>query len=260
MPMFPATQAAFTRALLDPGLAPPPNLRASSASATVTRFNVYRNNVVAGLINALRARFPAVERIVGEDLFAVAARLFVAVHPPRSRLLMTYGDGFAEFLAGFEPLADLPYVPDVARLEAARTRAYHAADAMPLDAQLLRSIAPDRLWNARLSFHSSFELVRSRYPIVTIWAMNADEAELAPVDFDRAEDALVIRPEHDVQVRALPLGGAAFLLRLHADLALGPAAEGAMSEAPDFDLIRNLAGLIGSGVVTQIRFDHATEA
>ncbi len=132
------------------------------------------------------------------------ARVFVTAHPPRSPLLMTYGDDFPDFIAGFEPAAELPYLADVARLEAARTRAYHAADAEPVDPNLLRSIAPEALGGMRFVLHPSAEVVRSRHPIVTIWAMNAGEAELGPIEDWRREDALVARPHLDVEVRALP--------------------------------------------------------
>ncbi len=86
----------------------------------------------SSLIDALRTKFPATERIVGEEFFRAMARVFVIAHPPRSKILHTYGDDFGDFIAAFEPAAELAYLADVARLEAARTRAYHAADATPL--------------------------------------------------------------------------------------------------------------------------------
>ena len=41
-------------------------------------------------------------------------------HPPTSPVLTEYGDGFADWIAGFEPAAALPYLADMARLERAR--------------------------------------------------------------------------------------------------------------------------------------------
>ena len=130
--MFAPLQNAFAAALLDPDQPVPSGLISHSATAPVKRFAVYRNNVVASLVKALRARFPAVERIVGEEFFAGMARIYVTTHPPRSRLLVQYGDDFADFVEQFPPAAELRYLPDVARLETARTRAHHAADAAPL--------------------------------------------------------------------------------------------------------------------------------
>ena len=76
----------------------------------------------------------------------------------------------------------MPYLADVARLEAARTRAYHAADATPLDAADFGGIAPDTIGSLQVTLHPSLEILRSRHPVVTIWSMNAGETELAPVD------------------------------------------------------------------------------
>src|ERR1700737_734497 len=122
----------FARALRDPDLVVPRGVTSHNSDAPRERFAVYRNNVMVGLVGALEARFPATRKIVGEDFFKGAAQLFAATQPPRSPLMMFYGDAFPAFLAGFEPAREVPYLADVARLEAARTRACHAADAKPL--------------------------------------------------------------------------------------------------------------------------------
>ncbi len=187
---------------------------------------------------------------MGDEFFAAMARVYVTAHPPTSKILHTYGDDFGDFVAAFEPAAELAYLPDVARLEAARTRAYHAADAKPLGPNDFAGIDPQAIGSLRLALHPSLQLVRSRHPVVTIWAMNAGEAELGPVDFDVSEDALVLRPDLAVVVRTLPPGGAAFLLALSAGAPLAEAAEAALANDPRFDLAVNLAGLIGSGGIT----------
>jgi hypothetical protein len=79
--------------------------------------------------------------------------------------------------------------------------------------------------------------------------MNSGEQELAPIENWRGEDALISRPYLEVGVRALPPGGAAFVLALAAGRPLGEAAEVALADDPDFDLTGNLAGLIGWGLV-----------
>jgi hypothetical protein len=245
-------QTLFADALLDADRPIPRGIMVHNAAVPARRFAVYRNNVVTGLVKALRSRFPVVEKIVGEEYFAAMARLFLTAQPPRSPLLATYGDGFPAFVAAFEPARELPYLADVARLEAARTRAYHAADATPLGAERFATLDSGVAGDIRIDMHPSIEIVRSHYPIVTIWAMNSGEQALAPIENWRGEDALVARPYLDVQVRALPPGGAAFLLALAAGRPLGEATEAALADHPDFDLTGNLAGLIGSGLVRDI--------
>ena len=94
------------------------------------RFAVYKNNVYARLVDALRDPFPAVERLVGEEFFRYAAVQYIAVTPPRSPTLLGYGKDFARFLEEFPPAQDIPYLSDVADLEFRYLEAYHAADAV----------------------------------------------------------------------------------------------------------------------------------
>jgi hypothetical protein len=255
--MFAAVQSDFARALLDPDLPLPESVTAHTGRRPQKRFAVYRNNVIVGLINALRAKFPATERIVGEDFFAAMARIFVTAHPPRSKILHGYGDDFGDFIATFEPAAGLPYLADVARLEVARTRAYHAADAGPLGPDDFANITPDAAGSLRLTLHPSLQLLRSRHPVVTIWAMNAGEMELGAVDDHVAEDALVLRPHLAVTVQSLPPGGAAFLEALADGFTLAEAAERATTDDARFDLTANLAGAIGSGAAVAFALPSA---
>jgi hypothetical protein len=249
-----ATQSDFAGALLDSDIPVPAGLTSHTARRPEKRFAVYRNNVVVGLIEALRTKFPATERIVGEEFFRAMARVFATAHPPRSKILHTYGDDFADFIAAFEPAADLAYLADVARLEAARTRAYHAADADPLAPADFTDVATDRIALLRLTLHPSLQILRSCHPVVTIWSMNAGERELGPIQDYSPEDALILRPQFDVTVRLLPPGGAAFIETLRQGRTLAEAAEQALAADLRFDLAGNLAGLIGSGAVTAVAF------
>ena len=241
-------QSDFADALRNPDLAVPQGVTSHSSDTPRERFAVYRNNVMVGLAGALEARFPATRKIVGEDFFKGAAKLFAATQPPRSPLMMFYGDEFPAFLADFEPARDVPYLADVARLEAARTRAYHAADAKPLTPAALVGGLPDALAAMRFDLHPSVEIVASNYPIVTIWAMNSGEIDLAPITDWRGEDALVSRPRFDVEVRRLPPGGKTFLQNLAAKSPLGEAAAAALAGNPSFDLAANLAALAGLAI------------
>ena len=250
--MFAPTQDAFAAALLNADLPVPAALTTQGATIPAKRFAVYRNNVVVGLVDALAKRFPATGRLVGEEFFRAMARLYVNAHPPCSPVLMFYGDGFPGFIASFGPAAELIYLADVARLEAARTHAYHAPDAEPVDPTELNALDRDALADLRIVPHPSAQIVRSRHPIVTIWAMNSGGNRVGPIEDWRGEDALVVRPRLDVEVRSLPPGGAAFLSALFTSNTLSAAIEAAELECADFDIVANLAGLIAGGVVHKV--------
>src|SRR5882724_3945962 len=97
------------------------------------RLSIYRNTSVSTLTTALRLTYPAVQKLVGDEFFEGAARVFIEGHPALSPWLDQYGQGFCAFLAEFPPASSLPYLPDVAELQWAVSRALHAPDAIPID-------------------------------------------------------------------------------------------------------------------------------
>lgn len=238
-------QRDFAAAILDPARPIPFGLIGPDGAPSARRFAVYRNNVVAGLIETLSAAFPAVRRIVGDEFFRAMARIYVADHSPESPIMLDYGAGFPDFIERFEPAATLPYLADVARIERAWTEAYHAAEASPLDPAALARFAPGELPALRLRLHPSVRLVRSRFPAMTIWRMNVGDGVPAPVDLDAGgEDVLIARPDAEVEVRLLPEGGAVFVSALNDGRTVLQATEAAFAADSRFDLAANLAGLL----------------
>jgi len=249
----------FAAALLDPKRAVPPDLVGPDGEPTAKRFAIYRNNVVVGLIEALQANYPAVCRIVGQEFFRAMARAYVVAEPPSSRILLDYGVDFPNFIAGFGPAAPLPYLPDVARIERAWTESCHACDAAPLAAEALAAIPHDCVASARLTLHPSLRVITCRFPALTIWRMNVDDGVPRPVDLESGgENALIIRPQGDVQVRSLSAGVAEFLAALAGGRNLSDAARSAMGAAPLFDLAANIAALIDAGAFVSCSFTEST--
>ncbi|MDX8512726.1 HvfC/BufC N-terminal domain-containing protein [Mesorhizobium captivum] len=241
-------QQDFAMALLDAARATPPGIVGPDGLPSPRRFAVYRNNVVAGLIETLKENYPAVHRIVGDEFFRAMAGQFATTHPPRSPIMLGYGTGFPEFIDGFEPVATLPYLADVARIERAWIEAYHATDAEPLTAADLLAIDQDRLAQVRLALHPSLRVTQSQLPALTIWRMNIAGGEPAVVDLDAGgEDALIIRPGAEVRVHQIPVGAAALVRSLGAGRPVVAAAIAALEVTVHFDLSAALAGLIEAG-------------
>ena len=94
----PVTQELFRARLLDAAHPVPAGLIDGAGRPAGRRYAVYRNNVAVSLRTALETGFPAVKSLLGDEAFAYAAGRFLRQAPPRSPLLMRYGDGFPEFL------------------------------------------------------------------------------------------------------------------------------------------------------------------
>ena len=154
-------QDDFAEALLSTTTPVPSCVKGAGVHRADRRFAVYRNNVAASLIEALAARFPVVKRLVGEEFFNAMAHAYVLREPPFSPLLIHYGETFPAFIEAFDAARPLPYLGDVARIELARGRAYHAADADPLPRQAFAGLPKDRIGDQRVALHPS---VRSSLP------------------------------------------------------------------------------------------------
>ncbi len=251
-------QRGFAAALIDPALPAPAGLVGPDGKPSSRRFAVYRNNVIVGLTQTLRDAYPAVHRIVGSEFFHALARAYVVGDLPRSPMLFDYGAGLPDFIGRFEPASVLPYLADVARIERAWIEAYHSADASPIDPSAFSEIDPDLLPEISLVLHPSVRVVRSRFPALTIWQMNVEGGVSCRVDLAAGgEDALVLRPEAEVEVRSIPKSSPDFILALSSGRSVLAACERALVAYPSFDLAANLMDLIQVGAV--IGFGTARE-
>ena len=229
MPSLLEAQRAFAAALGDPSAGP-------------ARMEVYRGNIHGNRQSALAGAYPVVRMIVGAAYFELLADAYGAAHPSVSGDLHEYGGALARFLESYEDAADLPYLPDVARLEWLVHRAYYAADPVPFD--------PSRPTEARLA--PACALLAAEWPVARIWHAHQEGGEPAAVDLSAsAERVLVYRPGWRVEVCALDPGDNCFLGRLTAGASLGEALEAAVHADSTFDPRAALAAWVQTGVITR---------
>ena len=240
-------QTAFAAAVLNPAAAIPAGVVDSMGRPAHKRFSVYRNNVAAGLTRAMEASFPVIRKLVGAEFFAATAVEFALKHPPKSQMLMRYGDEFAGFLQTFPPVAHLGYLPDMARLEQAMRDSYHAADASAMPADALAALSEAEFLASKLILAPSLRLIASRWPICAIWRANMENGP-APVAI--GEDVIILRLAFDPRPQVLPAGGAGFL---HAIMA-GETVGRALGKAdPLFDLTAVLSVLLAGEAIVGLK-------
>ncbi|WP_164659949.1 DNA-binding domain-containing protein [Tropicibacter sp. Alg240-R139] len=240
------TQDQFRAALLDSSQAVPDGLLDAKDGPAGRRFNVYRNNVAVSLTEAMHQAFPVITKLLGVQNMDGLAGIFLRQHPPSSPLMMHYGEAFPEFLAEMQQLSHLGYLPDVARLELALRRSYHAADSTPISPEEL-AIEPEVLMGATLEFAPATHLIRSQWPIGSIWTFNTVDGSPKPQSV--AEDVLITRVEFDPEPHVLPAGGADWIEALLAGQTIGEAHEIAEGLSPGFDLGATLALLLQGGAI-----------
>jgi hypothetical protein len=245
-----ALQSVMVHALL--GEATPP-----AQVRDAVRFAIHRNNVFVALIEALRATYPATERLVGERFFRAAARVFTADNRPSSPVLAEYGEGFPAFLENFDPVRELPYLGGVARLEWLRNLAFHAPDRPALTPEELAAAPAGRAGELAFAFHPSAGLLASPYPIVTIWEINArqsgeDDGEGLTIGPETpGEAALVVRRDLDILALRLDRAEHAAISALMEGRSL---LEAFAAAPPGLSFAGVLARLLSAGALSSFRF------
>lgn len=202
---------AFLAALYDPQMQVPHGLTHPKSGDAKSRFAIYRNNVIYGLMQNLRDGFPLLLELLGDATFDELAAAYARAHPPRSPLMFAYGAGLPDFIDAFTPLAELPYAGDVARLDLAMRRASQAGDHVAIAADILSKTENA---GARLNLAPTLTLLRSDWPIHELYLF-LNEAIATPPDMRVAQDLLIYRRQSGgVSLELLPAGGVAFLAAL----------------------------------------------
>lgn len=244
MPDLASFQGELARAIRDPDYNP--------AGLSAAGLSVYRNTVAKGLVDVLRASFPSVERIVGEEWFSACARVFVRDHEPDCPVLATWGADFPGFLRTFEPAADVPYLADVAQVDSLWTRSHFAPDGLSMDPGQLQALDQDRLLGLSLSLHPSTRIAWFDAPVATLWRLNRPPAPLPgrggfSVDW-RPEGIALCRPRGEVVAITLSAWQFAFLEACRAGRSFGEAMS-AGSDGDGGDIDPNALGeLLAAGL------------
>jgi len=211
-------------------------------------FAVYRNGVMKNAIDALQANYPAVVRLVGEEWFRAAAAVHVRASPPRCPVLVEYGEDFADFLARFEPAAELPYLCEVARLDRMWTEAHIGEDAATLDAACIVAASPEQLAQKVLRPHPCARWAWfPTAPIYSLWSRNRSAEDDLDALAWTGEGVLIGRPTQDVRWQPMDLAGCAFLDRCAAGEALASATGAALDVDPHADLAGLMSKLLAAG-------------
>jgi hypothetical protein len=254
------TQKAFANALRGGAAAAVPSSHFLGDEELIERrLALYRGNVLSAVRKALVAAYPVSREVVGDEFFEALTRRYWQESPSKSGDLHDYGATFASFVADFEHTRDLPYLPDLMRVEWSVHRAYGAADAPGLKPQALAAVTAENQGALRLSLVPGTALVRSKYPVVQIWSIHQPgyAGEFA-VDWEQAQRALIARVGQRVAVTAVSAASFAFFEALERRLVLQEALAYVQNEAPDADLAQVVTEAIARGPLAALSYGDAT--
>ncbi|MBX2809681.1 MAG: putative DNA-binding domain-containing protein [Cellvibrionaceae bacterium] len=228
-------QDDYTRSLFE-GLSPAlaDTFTSTDRKQQQQRFAVYQNNVMHSLSQALADLYPVVKQLVGDDFFKAMAGVFIRQHPPKQAAMVFFGNDFPEFLRHFEHAQALPYLADMAELELARHRAYHAADRPSLDGAALRQLSPEVFEQSSVQLHPSVQLISSRFAVFTLWQAHQQTAAQPhaqeKITINEPEQVMVVRQNYALTLFAIDAGSYCFWQQLQAGNTIQQAAATATAQ------------------------------
>ena len=255
MPSLREVQTGLARALTDASAVEVLPWVDGAGLGPVRRLQLYRNNARATLAGALADVYPVVRRLVGDRFFRQVADRYAREVPSGSGDLHAFGDAFPELLEALAETRELPYLPDVARLEWACHEVLYGADHGPLAPASLAWV-PESQWGLlRFRLHPASRIMASPYPALRIWQVNQDGwGGAATVDLaEGASQVLVVRPRREVELWPLSPGEHALVGALSEGCTLLHAMDGALSVEPSIDGSGSLTRLVAGGAIVEAR-------
>ncbi|MHB1246671.1 MAG: HvfC/BufC family peptide modification chaperone [Sulfuriferula sp.] len=222
------------------------------------RADIYRNNTFSNLRNTLESTYPVIVKLVGVEFFRHAAQEYILQYPSVSGDLHLFGEVFGAFLASFPPVEQLPYLPDVARLEWLCHKAYFAADHTPLALDRLMQVPPTRYVDLQFKLNPACTLFESAFPADRIWQINQDQytGEQSLDLSSGGATALVTRVMYRVTVSRMARSEWCALQALSTGLTFATACDVALRIDPEFDLVSTLHRWVNDSIL--VDFSLAT--
>jgi Putative DNA-binding domain len=199
----------------------------------------YQANATASAQRSLKAAYPVISQLIGEDAFTHLAHDLWAQYPPICGDLGQWGDTLAGFIAGISALEGEPYLSDVAKTEWALHKASIAAD-LTTDFASFSLLAERDPSTLSLQLAPGTVLIRSEFPVASIMTAHlyaAPSLEEVGQKLRQAmpENALVSRNGLRPTVSSCMLKEANFISQILAGKSLLSALENATETDSDSD-------------------------
>ncbi len=255
MPALRELQYRFGAAIRDGNTGAVESFIRAAGIEPARRIAIYRNNWHENSLATLTAAYPVLKRLVGDDYFRQLAREFQGLHPSRSGNLQHLGAPLAEMLGRRFARTEFAYFADIARFEWAYQESLVAAEHGALDVERLATVPEANLPFLGFVLHPAIRLVRSDFPVLTIWSAHQPGADGAAIDTTTidlnagGENVLLRRTQREVEMRRLPSAEFAFLESLAHGSSLAGAADDASAIDAEFDLMQVLQRYVGLAVL-----------
>jgi hypothetical protein len=188
----------------------------------IQRIGIYHGMYMLRMIEALTVDYAALAQFLGEHPFEHLVRDYVQQFPSRSYTFNRLGDSLPEYIAS-SSMKRRTFLRDLAKLELAMTHVFDEAEAEPLPADAIASIAPEEVADARIIPIPALRLLALDYDANDAFQAFRDERPMKP----RRQKTWLAIHRRDYGVYRMPLTREAyvFLASLAARETIGSAIE-----------------------------------
>ena len=166
------------------------------------RFGIYKGSVHGILGQALGLTYPVCKALVGDEFFNRMCDCFIEKYPPKTSFFAEYGADFPKFLSGFEPVSDIPYYVDIAKLEWARQHVWHQQHADITDFSTLAELTEDQQSQVIFQLTKNLRLIQSNYRIDDIWFAHQENGsiDMESIDINKAVKLFVFKEGEQIKI------------------------------------------------------------
>ncbi|MBM5782612.1 MAG: DUF2063 domain-containing protein [Pelagibacterales bacterium] len=166
-------QREFTKHLIDRDEKDILKFLPYSKEESISRLNIYRNNVNGNFESVLSSTFEAVKTVVGEQCFKFLTTKYIKNYHSKSGNLDLYGEEFPILIRDNLAKHKLDYLEDLAKLEFLYHKSYFSKDAKNIfDLEKFKNLKPEKFYNLTFTIHPSCYFFSSNFSIYSIWKNN----------------------------------------------------------------------------------------
>jgi hypothetical protein len=236
-------------------------IRVPAGADSAARIAVYTEGYPARVTEALRETYPALANILGDGSLAGLSDRYRGVLRDEPTNLNDVGADLPRFLRQDRLSEQLAFLPELAELEWAVTRSFHAAACDRFDPIDCKSWSIEDWQRAQIRFQPGLALLRSRWPLRALYATRNQDRDEIDVDLEQGgECVLVFRRGFEVAVEATPPREADAIEAFRAGATLAEVSEGlARDDALNDDVVELFQGWVSAGLIASVGLAEAAD-
>jgi hypothetical protein len=223
-----------------------------------TRLSIYGDGYFLRIVDVMAANYEVLCAVAGEHEFRHhLARAYLVKHPSTYKCIDNVGNRMADFLKRYPLTRQLPFLPDLARVEWAFHESFYADEWPLFDPAKFAGVPVERWAGARITLDPSVRLLSLAFPVVPLWRDNGRWARRRLSSIRREPSFVLVyrRPDGQVRVAEETPGAFALLEAFAAGRPLGQALKKAgrkgLAEARALPLFREWTEL---GIIRRVAF------